>query len=144
MAQRSSKIRLNHARSGSKSGGGGIRTHGRLAPPAVFKTITVYRATQLRYSGCSMNIRGARQSLRQFRKTMPDSGERTLAQPSEVGSGIESEDDLVRFLVAPISEPAALAHDHETALRQHANRRGVVARSASVKRTGCLQLQELL
>jgi len=59
-------------------------------------------------------------------------------------SGIESEDDLVRFLVAPISEPAPLAHDHETALRQHANRRGVVARSASVKRTGCLQLQELL
>src|SRR5438105_3732812 len=69
---------------------------------------------------------------------------RTLAQPSEVRSGIESEDDLVRFLVAPISEPAALAHDHETALRQHANRRGVVARSPSVKRTGCLQLQELL
>src|SRR5439155_13705065 len=50
----------------------------------------------------------------------------------------------VRFLVAPISEPAALAHDHETAFRQHANRRGVVARSASVKRTGRLQLQELL
>jgi hypothetical protein len=71
-------------------------------------------------------------------------GDSTLAQPREVGSGIESEDDLVRFLVAPISEPAALAHDHETALRQHANRRGVVARSASVKRTGCLQLQELL
>src|SRR5436853_1451214 len=72
------------------------------------------------------------------------SSERTLAHPREVGSGIESEDDLVRFLVAPISEPAALAHDHETALLQHANRRGVVARSASVKRTGCLQLQELL
>ena len=33
---------------------------------------------------------------------------------------------------------------HETVLRQHANRRGVVARGASVKRTGCLQLQELL
>ena len=59
-------------------------------------------------------------------------------------SCIESEDDLVRFLVAPMSEPAPLAHDQETALRQHANRRGVVARSASVKRTGCFQLQELL
>ena len=53
------------------------------------------------------------------------------------------EGDLVRFLVAPVREPAALAHDHETALRQHANRRGVVARSAGVERTSCLQLQEL-
>lgn len=61
-----------------------------------------------------------------------------------MGSCIESEHDLVRFLVAPMSELASLAHDKETALRQHMNRRGVVARSASVKRTGCLQLQELL
>lgn len=62
----------------------------------------------------------------------------------QLGSCIESEHDLVRFLVAPMSESAPLAHDKETALRQHTNRRGVVARSASVKRTGCLQLQELL
>ena len=61
----------------------------------------------------------------------------------QLASCIESEDDLVRFLVAPMSEPAPLAHDEETALRQHTNRRGVVPRSASVKRTGCLQLQEL-
>ena len=59
-------------------------------------------------------------------------------------SCIESEDDLVRLLVAPVSEPAPLAHDQETALRQHTNRRRVVARSASVERAGCLQLQELL
>jgi hypothetical protein len=62
----------------------------------------------------------------------------------QLGSYIESEHDLVRFFAAPMSEPAPLAHDKETALRQHTNRRGVVARSASVKRTGCLQLQELL
>ena len=65
-------------------------------------------------------------------------------QPRQLGSWIESEHDLVRFLVAPMSEPASLAHDKEAALRQHPNRRGVVARSASVERTGCLQLQELL
>ena len=62
----------------------------------------------------------------------------------QLGSCIESEHDRVRFLVAPISELAPLAHGQETALRQHTNRRGVVARSASVKRTGCLQPQELL
>src|SRR6478735_1004787 len=50
------------------------------------------------------------------------------------GSCIESEYDLVRFLVAPMSEPAPLAHDAKTALRQHTYRRGVVARGASVKR----------
>jgi hypothetical protein len=59
-------------------------------------------------------------------------------------SCIESEDDLVRFLVAPVSESAPLAHDTKAALRQHANRRSIVARSAGVQRTGCLQLQELL
>ena len=59
-------------------------------------------------------------------------------------SCIESEHDLVRFLVAPMSEPTPLADDEKTALRRHTNRRGVVSRSASVKRTGCLQLQELL
>jgi len=68
----------------------------------------------------------------------------TLAQPRAVGSRIESEHDLVRFPVAPMGEPAPLAHDEETALRQHTNRRGVVARCVSVERTGCLQLQELL
>ena len=62
----------------------------------------------------------------------------------QLRSCIESEHDLVRFLAAPMSEPPPLAHDKEAALRQHTNRRGVVARSASVKRTGCLQLQELL
>jgi hypothetical protein len=72
------------------------------------------------------------------------SGEITLAQPRQLGSCIESEYDLVRFLVAPVGEPAPLAHDTKPALRQHTNRRGVVARGASVKRTGCLQLQELL
>jgi hypothetical protein len=59
-------------------------------------------------------------------------------------SCIESEDDLVRFLVAPMSEPTPLAHAKKTALRQYTNRRSVVARSGSVKRTGCLQQQELL
>jgi hypothetical protein len=59
-------------------------------------------------------------------------------------SCVGSEHDLVRLLVAPMSELASLADDKETALRQHTNRRGVVARSASVKRTGCLELQELL
>jgi hypothetical protein len=83
-------------------------------------------------------------SLRILLRRRHISGEKTLAQPREVGSGIESEHDLVRFLVAPVSEPAPLAHDAKTALRQHTNRRGVVARGASVKRTGCLQLQELL
>ena len=58
----------------------------------------------------------------------------------QLGSCIESEHDLVRFLVAPMSELAPLAHDQETALRQHTNRRGVVARSAGVKRTSGLQL----
>ena len=74
------------------------------------------------------------------------SGDIPARSPSrgQLGSCIESEHDLVRFLVAPMSEPAPLAHDKETALRQHTNRRGVVARSVSVKRTGCLQLQELL
>src|SRR4029077_8284232 len=43
-----------------------------------------------------------------------------------------------------MSEPAPVAHDAKTALRQHTNRRGVVARGASVKRPACLQLQELL
>src|SRR5438094_9111233 len=43
-----------------------------------------------------------------------------------------------------MSEPTPLAYDKETAFRQHTNRRGVVARSASVKRTGLLHLQELL
>ena len=62
----------------------------------------------------------------------------------QLGSCIESEHDLVSFLVAPMSEPAPLAHDAKTALRQHTNRRGVVARGASVKRPACLQLQELL
>src|SRR5918995_5902669 len=62
----------------------------------------------------------------------------------QLGSCVESEHDLVRFLAAPMGETAPLAHDQETALRQHTNRRGVVARSASVKRTGCLQPQELL
>ena len=71
-------------------------------------------------------------------------GEITLAQPRQLGSCIESEYNLVRFLVAPVGEPAPLAHDTKTALRQHTNRRGVVARGASVKRTGCLHLQELL
>jgi transposase len=72
--------------------------------------------------------------------------EATARSPSrgQLGSWIESEHDLVRLLVAPMSEPAPLAHDTKTALRQHTNRRGVIARSASVKRTGCLQLQELL
>ena len=62
----------------------------------------------------------------------------------QLGSCIESEHDLVRFLVAPMGERAPLAHDTKAALGQHTNRRGVVARSASVKRTGCLQLPELL
>jgi hypothetical protein len=53
-------------------------------------------------------------------------------------SFIESERDLVRLLVAPVSELAPFAHDQETALRQHTNRGGVLVRSASVKRTGCL------
>src|SRR5580765_6815958 len=61
-----------------------------------------------------------------------------------VGSCIESELDLVRFLIASMSEAAPLANDKETALRQHTNRSDVVARSASVKRTGCFQLQKLL
>ena len=52
-------------------------------------------------------------------------------------SSIESEHDLIRLLAAPMREPAPLAHDQETALRQHTNRRGVVARSATVKRTAC-------
>ena len=58
------------------------------------------------------------------------------ASRGQLRSCIESEHELVRFLVAPMSEPAPLAHDQETALRQHTNRRGVVARSVSVKRTG--------
>jgi hypothetical protein len=60
-----------------------------------------------------------------------------------IESYIESEDDLVGFLVAPMGEPTPLAHDSETALRQHTDRCDVVARSVSVERTGCLQLQEL-
>jgi hypothetical protein len=62
----------------------------------------------------------------------------------QLGSCIESEHDLGRLLVAPMGELAPFAHDEKTALRQHTDRPGVVARSASVKRTGCLQLQELL
>src|SRR4029079_6283548 len=46
------------------------------------------------------------------------------------GSCIESEHDLVRFLVAPVSEPPAPPHEAKTALRQHTKRRGVVARGA--------------
>jgi hypothetical protein len=62
------------------------------------------------------------------------SSDSTLVQPrGQLGSSIESEHDLVRFLVAPMSE-APLPHDKETALRQHTNRRGVVARGVSVKR----------
>ena len=56
----------------------------------------------------------------------------------------QAEHDLVRFLVAPMGELAPLAHNKKTALRQHTNRRGVVARGTSVKRPACLQLQELL
>src|SRR4029077_10027528 len=62
----------------------------------------------------------------------------------QLESCIESEHDRVRLLVAPMGEPAPFVHDQETALRQHTDRRGVVARGLSVKRTGCLQLQELL
>ena len=62
----------------------------------------------------------------------------------QLGSCIESEHDLVRLFIAPMGELAPFAHDEETALRQHTDRRGVVARGVSVKRTGCLQLQELL
>ena len=69
---------------------------------------------------------------------------RTLVQPRQLGSCIESEHDLVRFLVAPMGEPAALAHEKETALRQHTNRRRVIARSVSVKRTSLPPAVELL
>jgi hypothetical protein len=62
----------------------------------------------------------------------------------QLGSWIEAKHDLVRLLVAPMSEPAPLAHDKKAALRQHTNRPGVVARSASVERTGFLQQQKLL
>src|SRR5437588_5451736 len=48
---------------------------------------------------------------------------------------VESEDDLVRLLIAPLGEPAPLAHNQKTALRQHTNRRGVVACSAGIEGT---------
>jgi hypothetical protein len=54
---------------------------------------------------------------------------------------VESEDDLVRFLVALVSERTSLADDHERIINTESTRR--VARSASVRRTGWLQLQEL-
>ena len=67
-----------------------------------------------------------------------------LTQRRAAGSCIESEHDFVRLLVAPMGEVAALADDTKTALRQHTDRRGVVARSVSVERAGRLHLQELL
>ena len=45
-----------------------------------------------------------------------------------------------RFPRCAMSEPAPLAHDAKTALRQHTNQRGVVARGASVKQPAVRRL----
>ena len=63
------------------------------------------------------------------------SSDSTLAQV-RVGVMHRVEHDLVRFLFAPMSERAPLAHDKKAALGQHTNRRRVVARSASVRGDG--------
>src|SRR5207249_12303674 len=58
--------------------------------------------------------------LRDGRSRSGDIRERRPSR-GQLESYVESEHDLVRFLVAPMSELAPLAHDKETALRQHTN-----------------------